>query len=261
MLHEYTSRNLEIGRVVEWFSRRGLRNIVFDLDSTLVATDTTFRRRIDNFARWVVDNSSYQRTLEDVVRDFYLLHSEVKKTHFVNPIGFEVLGYSLAKAYGLHNRQDVDKEVQELVECYEEAPELIPGAVETLDVVTEIGLEKGIITHAGEWWTGVKLAYTGLDKFFPQERVHCIGVNGRKEVLGWRDGFYKFGFDEVETLIVGDNFTSDIIPAKEAGAWGAVWVMRMHRGNYPLHPYLVDPDHNVFVVERIGEMLDSLIGK
>lgn len=172
----------------------------------------------------------------------------------------DIVGYVLAEQHGVALDEGFSEELSELNRSYADLPDEVEGARACLSVIYEAGLNLGLVTQARIEWTDAKLDYAGYRRFFPRHRVYCVDPKTTKDEVAWRAGMENFGMMPSETLGVGDSFYSDILPLKQAGAWGSVWLQHSFRGQYPLHPYLVNPSHNVYVVERIAEMMERLVG-
>ncbi len=103
--------------------------------------------------------------------------------------------------------------------------EAILGAAETLATLKARGYRLAVATGAAdsdESQIRQALGRVNLDRFF--EKVYCFANTGQRKPA---PGFYQFILNDLqlqpgEALMVGDNFTSDVLAANQVGipaAW------------------------------------------
>ena len=92
------------------------------------------------------------------------------------------------------------------------------GALVMLDTLAEAGVRVALVTNGAEMAQKIKLAVTGLDKYF--DDIYISDVTGHAKP---DRRFFEFveeamgGFEENQTIIVGDGLASDILGGRDYG--------------------------------------------
>lgn len=92
------------------------------------------------------------------------------------------------------------------------------GAIELLDALAEAGIRVALVTNGAEMAQKIKLAVTDLDQYF--DDIYISDVTGYAKP---DRRFFEFveeamgGFEENQTIIVGDSLGSDILGGRDYG--------------------------------------------
>lgn len=200
----------------EVVQKKGIRAFLFDLDDTLVDTNTVFQDRMAQFCCAISDLSG-----TDVAEIHTSLRSALDGLR--NHIGLDhdlmdVSASSVLKQIGL-SRDDhaIQSTMAELMEIYRGTDYRQFAGVDTMfRLLHGTGADTYVVTHASEASTSGKLRAAQLHGRFKQ--VFCIDPKGKKDYLAWngvvRD---QLGLDPETVFVSGDSWTSDIEPALQIG--------------------------------------------
>lgn len=209
-------------KLKKFFCDNEIEVILFDLDDTLIDTNTVFYKRIHE----VLDHlsSKLSLNLEALSKKF---ESELVKAHYIVAVNPQKLWPRIFN--NCQREFEWDKEISKealdmLMELYSVLPEILPGVISTLEVLKENKRYLGLVTHASEGWTNFKLEGLDLSRFF--QHVELFDINIHKNVEVWKSAIEAFKVLPKNTLVVGDSVKGDIQAAHEAGVRNLVWVNR-----------------------------------
>ena len=126
---------------------------------------------------------------------------------------------------------------------------LVPGAVELLDYLTEQGYPLYILSNGFAEVQSRKLESAGISRYFKRLILSDeIGVTKPDRRL-FDYALRLVGAEPSDTLIVGDNYDADILGAMNAG-WGTIY---FNRDNLPVAG--ARPDYVVTALSDIKQIL------
>ena len=227
----------------EWFVEKGITYVLFDMDGTLIDTPSHFLTRMHTYCDFLAQKSGItENELFDVFMDGII---SLRDEFNVQPTVLDVPARVLAKMCGIEG-DELEKEIDELMSMYETAPEVFPEAVNQVRVVRDAGMDMAVVTQAAEPWTRLKSKYfPGLFKDYV-----CTPTDKPKNIEAWMRGMEKIKAIPEEVMIVGDSWTSDILPALEMGAKMVVWI---RNGEDPKN------HDGVIEIETIADLTETLL--
>jgi len=193
-------------------------HIFLDLDNTLVDSRELFVSRMRQASEKIASDT------HDVEEDFEFMSevlSALRDVYSVNPV---IMSESLritALRYG-HDfyEQSFQKDVLDpLMEIYDSGAPVFDGVWETMRDLSSAAkmtdVKIHIFSHGTLEWTKLKVAKAGLLDFC--ETILNVEPWDWKDEKAWKKAFEKVDADPRHTLVVGDNWNSDIRPALENG--------------------------------------------
>ncbi len=200
----------------EVVQRKGIRAFLFDLDDTLVDTNTVFQDRMGRFCSAISDlsgiavaeiHTSLRNALDGLRNHIGLDHDLM-----------DVSASSVLKQIGLsRDEHAIQSTMSELMEIYRGTDyRQFTGVDDILGLLLGTGADTYVVTHASEESTRGKLRAAQLNGRFKQ--VFCVDPKGKKDYLAWNDVVRdQLRLDTEAIFVSGDSWTSDITPALEIG--------------------------------------------
>lgn len=105
----------------------------------------------------------------------------------------------------------------------DEAIDLFPGAVETLERLRGDGVVLGLITNGGAGAQRAKIDRFGLEPLFDYVGIEGARGFGKPDPRAYATAVDSLGCDPAETWMVGDNLERDVLAPQRHGIAG-VWV-------------------------------------
>lgn len=214
------------------FEARGVKSVIFDLDSTLVQTEQYYKDWMIGSAQAYLDSSNIEYSLEDLERIYLygvLIHRQAGRPLLV----YEYVTGGIEKflVEGQYSNTDYVKDYIEkyLGNFYKHSPKIMSGTLEVLHVLNTLQKPYGIYSHAQYDWTEVKVR-TIKEEFSDryEEEIDIpfftTPIDQKKDKEGWEKASYSLGFYLSNTLVVGDSINSDIKPAIQAGCRNLVHI-------------------------------------
>jgi FMN phosphatase YigB (HAD superfamily) len=234
-----------------WLKARDIQVGLFDLDDTLVDTNALFGSQIALFLELC------QRSVPHI--DSATLQSEFQR---IDKQSYELFGVSLKKwqyvvdqMVELYAIEDLSEGLEMLHGIYNNAANPHDGARETLELCRKSGLRLGLVTHANQAWTDIKLDQAGLRDYFEHIKIIDIEEHKYKGSQHWQEAVDSFGVASHNAMAVGDNIKGDILAAHQIGIKTLAWVpSRWHiysEGSLP---------EGAVVVDKIGNLVSTLVG-
>ena len=233
-----------------------LKALLFDVDDTLFSTTEFARQARVNAVRAMIETGlrvpeeTVRRELDEVLREFgsnYDRHYD-KLIMRMPREAREQCKPSLVVAAGVVAYHDT--KFRELKPFNDVRP--------FLRSAREAGLRLGIITHGLTTKQSEKLVRLGLtdlvdhDAIFISDEVGISKPNPKLFALAAR----RMGLEPAECMMVGDNLTNDIAPARTLGLKTA-WAFRAAKEGQDL---AIRPDHKVETFRELAEILRSSYG-
>lgn len=249
----YNNQTMEIQNDI--FKKGNIQSVVFDLDDTLFLTNEYYKKEIIESAEYVLDrigdSVNTTQTILDAVSDN---HKKGGRPQLLNIL----IENTLNSIYGeeLEDREEIFEHIDKRIEkFYLNVPKLRPYALEVLEYIDSKEIPIGIYSHAQNDWTERKVQYIQKEYFgkYGKEieiKSYSTPLDREKDTQGWRDALIHFGFIPENTLVVGDNMKSDIIPAQELGVKNLILLTSMYSDNGKL-----ESSNGVIRMEKIETIL------
>ena len=246
-MEKFQDRFLE--EVKEKFNRLGIKAVLFDFDDTLIFTSEKFAKYMEAYASKVAEEMGVEEGL--VIESLRRLNDEEYKRMGVNPARWEAVLKKMALEFE-GNEQTVLENLDILMKIYSEEPRIRPGAEAVLEIVKRCGIKIGLVTHANEDWTNMKLNSTGMSEYF--DLIYVADENKHKSAADWVKCMVGLEVLPEECLVVGDSLPGDIIPAAEIGA-KTMW---LHNGSsWSVYKAGKVPEGTVHL-DNVNELLSAL---
>jgi FMN phosphatase YigB (HAD superfamily) len=235
----------------ELLKRLGIKAILFDFDDTLIYTQELFIKYMDEYIEVVASETGLDR--ETVREDLERLNNEEYKKMGVNPERWRVVAERMAlerEGYG----ESTTKNLPILGKIYTDEPRAKEGAKAVLQILGDIGVKMGMVTHANVDWTWRKMDKVKMIDFF--DAIVIADENKHKGVEHWLSVIEELGVCPEECLVIGDSLGGDIIPTAKAGA-RTMW---LHTGSsWSMYRTGEVPESTVHL-DQINQVLSALEG-
>jgi putative hydrolase of the HAD superfamily len=231
----------------EILSSQKIDAVLFDLDDTLIFTSEIFYQCQTQFSTVVCEQTGLDpeelfKTLSRI--DFEELKCGVSPQRWPSVLEKTAKCYPEAEKAILGNLALIEN-------IYDVVPRMKPGSKTFLDTLGDIGIKRGLITHANVDWTYRKLEATGLVDYF--EAIVIADENGSKTKKDWKTAMELLAVEPENCLIIGDSIVSDMIPGDELGA-KTVWV----KGGWGSKYTKATVPERTIMATGIGEVLAAL---
>jgi FMN phosphatase YigB (HAD superfamily) len=190
----------------------GIRALLFDLDDTLIDTNSVFKRNMKSFSEAVATSLGIDS--EDVGRRLQELNLDEYQRHGIDPKKWEVVLQRLGDELG--NVELIFQNKHHIDNIYFEEPKLFPGVNALLSGLQSGNFLLGQVTHAETEWSLRKNDQAGITHYF--DVIVTASVHESKSEKHWLQGMKALGVTPQECIITGDNLNGDIVPAISLGA-------------------------------------------
>lgn len=129
-------------------------------------------------------------------------------------------------------------------------PSLLPGAVDLLRGVRDLGFKVHLLTRGVESVQRRKIEFHGMGKYF-----EGIDIVSKKDVSAFHVAMKKYNVLPHDCWVVGDSVKSDMNPAFSAGA-NCILYLYSHHSYYWQQEYGVKPVGEFFMVQDLPEVLE-----
>jgi FMN phosphatase YigB (HAD superfamily) len=230
----------------DWLNKHGVRSVLFDFDETLIDTASLFETQKRLYVTHLMTQLGGYNP-EDLLARLGKIDDRYYETLGVNPKRWEQVVNSLAAELGEDHSELFLSGLPILMQIYQTKPQLMEGAIETLETFFAAGVNIGLVTHASPEWTNFKLDSLSLRKYFSQ--IVIVDENRHKNQEDWLTAIRQSGIEAGNTLVVGDNLTADIQSAAALGVRNLVWISQ--------DPSIAVPD--VITIDHIRQLIPTLI--
>lgn len=190
-----------------------ITTVGLDADDTLWHNETIFRLTQDRLREMLADFASHEATNAKL--------AEVERRN-LRLYGYGVKGFTLSMietAMELTANNPPGRLIADILaagrEMLQEPVEPLPGVDQALAELAQhyrlVLITKGDLLHQEQ-----KLAASGLGELFA-----AVEIVSEKDASTYVRVFDRHGTGAAEAVMVGNSLRSDILPALEAGAWGA----------------------------------------
>lgn len=190
-----------------------ITTIGLDADDTLWHNETLFRLTQDRLRAMLSDFADHEVTSAKL--------AEVEKRN-LRLYGYGVKGFTLSMIETAMELTDGDPPGRLIADILAAGREMLSEPVEPLPGVEDAlhdladGYRLVLITKGDLLHQEQKLAASGLGDLFA-----AVEIVSEKDAGTYARTFDRYGTGAAEAVMVGNSMRSDILPALEAGAWGA----------------------------------------
>ncbi|RAK65615.1 HAD family hydrolase [Phenylobacterium kunshanense] len=191
-----------------------ITTVGLDADDTLWHNETIFRLTQDRLREMLsgfADHSTINARLAEVEKRNLRLY------------GYGVKGFTLSMietAMELTGGNPPGRLIADILaagrEMLSEPVEPLPGVDQALADLSEAGYRLVLITKGDLLHQEQKLAASGLGDLFA-----AVEIVSEKDATTYARVFDRYGSGAAEAVMAGNSLKSDVLPALEAGAWGA----------------------------------------
>lgn len=231
----------------------GSKTILFDLDDTLLDTHIVFTTAINEVKGYIVEESGEELEKVSDIFDKSLVraYSEVS----INPVKEWPTTLKYLQEQIPIPEDTVRKSIERMYSVYGTVPELFDGAKNVLQGLTDSGYTLGLVTHAVEDWTNLKLDKHNLRKYF--KHIEICNIDRHKNSSDWHSAFTKLGVHPSKGVIVGDNIKGDIIAGSEIGTETLIWINKGNGWSVYSVGEIPKGTHEVKHVVEVPQVLDK----
>ncbi|WP_156466962.1 MULTISPECIES: HAD family hydrolase [unclassified Phenylobacterium] len=191
-----------------------ITTVGLDADDTLWHNETIFRLTQDRLREMMAEFADHETTNTKL--------AEVEKRN-LRLYGYGVKGFTLSMietAMELTKGEPPGRLIADILaagrEMLSEPVEPLPGVDQALADLSEAGYRLVLITKGDLLHQEQKLAASGLGDLFA-----AVEIVSEKDASTYARVFDRYGTGAAEAVMCGNSMRSDILPAIEAGAWGA----------------------------------------
>lgn len=195
--------------------------VLFDLDGTVLDTGPVFQQQMQAYVDFVVKKVP-QLATDHVGQNLRGLNTELYKTQSVSSQRWVSVAEKLGHIYGPPAKQAFIEGLPLLMQIYTTSPPPFPGAIDTLKAFQNTIVKTGLVTHAEENWTHIKIWDNHLENYFDDIRI--VSEHDFKGPEHWQASVTYFGTTPKRTMVIGDNLAGDIIAAHKIGVKYKVWL-------------------------------------
>lgn len=242
-------------KLEEYFEKRQIKGIVFDIDNTLLATGEYYRDRLRTLSIQLAPKLDSSKEPEEVARAisdsiFLAYEKDNRRPRLI--IGLYINGL---KEY---LNDSVPRKIESFVEeslsdFYLTSPTPFEYAPKVLKSVLDSGIGVVLHSHAQEDWTKIKvtLLESGLGYSLP---YLATDIDEYKDKDSWLKAFDIIKIKPQNSLVVGDNFESDILASIEAGCKNLRWIDKVNEGITETES--IPEDVQLITINDVKEVLD-----
>ncbi|MBU1378587.1 MAG: HAD family hydrolase [Alphaproteobacteria bacterium] len=191
-----------------------ITTVGLDADDTLWHNETIFRLTQDRLREMMADFADHAATNAKL--------AEVEKRN-LRLYGYGVKGFTLSvieTAMELTGGNPPGRLIADILaagrEMLAHPVEPLPGVDQALADLAEAGYRLVLITKGDLLHQEQKLAASGLGDLFA-----AVEIVSEKDASTYSRVFDRYGTGAAEAVMCGNSMRSDILPALEAGCWGA----------------------------------------
>lgn len=198
------------------------KTILFDFDDTLIDTHPVFteatsevKHTLSNFL-----NIPYEEVSKVFEESLVKAYHEVS----INPVKeWPTTIQNMRDHFDIPNDLAV-KIIDRMYKVYTTPPKLLEGSLEVLEHFKKDGYKLGLVTHAVEDWTHLKLSTHNLRQYF--DHIEIADMNRHKSKEDWLKAIKALDTHPEKVAIVGDNVSGDIKAGYDVGVRKLIWLQK-----------------------------------
>lgn len=249
---------MKIKELEKYLDKRNIRAIVFDIDNTLLRTSDYYCKQTNSLSKKLSPQLDKDKSPEEISKLMTeLLRKSYLKRKNRQPILINdwYLG-GLNEYFNESIPKNIEAEVREFFkDFYNVVPTPYKKVPDMLKTIIKINRNVVLHSHAQEDWTAMKANF--LSELIGYDIPYlATPIEEEKDEKSWLKAFNIVNTAPINTLVVGDNLNSDILPAIKAGSRNTV-LINNHNEVLP-EDIVNDPEVNILTITDISELLDIL---
>jgi FMN phosphatase YigB (HAD superfamily) len=204
--------------------KENIKAFVFDVDNTLIDTNTTFVDMFHSLKELFVEIYGEKKG-DEVYDEFYAELHGGKYNHTVDYFDISKDFVSTLADRGGISKENQERVINILVGIYDIVPEVLASARKLLELIYRKGYTVAFWTHSGEEWAILKVKGILEETKIPFEDVFVFSVSlsDSKDFTSLDSAIKTLNLHPEEIVVVGDNIVTDIVAAVESGVKDVVW--------------------------------------
>ncbi|MHC1716827.1 MAG: HAD family hydrolase [Candidatus Dojkabacteria bacterium] len=228
--------------------------VAFDIDNTLLKTEIYHDTAVELVGLEIAECIESSETSYSITKRFREAVHEIFVGNNRHPL---VLQELCALAYEKCFKREATSEIRERIEnvlydFYINSPLPYDSTREVLEMIQSSGKKKMLHSHGQEEVTRVKVEAL-RDLIGEDIQYLATDITLKKDSESWKKAVSMIGVNIEDTLVIGDNFYADILPAIQAGCKYLIWIKR--REETLPEDFLWPLDIQITVVKDLSELL------
>jgi len=236
-----------------WLESRGIKLILWDLDDTILDTECVFSKKVNEYLDYI-DSQLPQYQKDFLSKRLEEVNNEAYKTLAVSPNRWIKVAKDLSEVLSSEETIFISG-LPILMEIYKTAPELNEGAIDALETFKSMNLPMGLVTHATEEWTKLKIKERDLYKYL--DKIFIVSETKFKEANDWQIAIDSFSVKSEEVLVLGDNLAGDIRAVDLIGVKHKVYFP----GEWSVYNSGNIPDGTIIIKDGIKALINRLVSE
>lgn len=210
-------------KLKSWLIYNEIEAVIFDLDDTLVETNTIFNYQKREFGK-LLKNKLPNIKVKYISKKIKEIDLRAFKKYGSKRIGrWNTFIFDICKFFKLNYFYILKNSWNIFGKIYTIRPNIKKGAVDFLNIVNSVNIPMYLLTNSNKKWAKFKLDKTGLSIFF--KKIYAMGkIN--KSPKDWYFVIKKNKLNLNKVLVVGDSLDNDILPAISIGINKIIWVKK-----------------------------------
>ncbi len=228
-------------RYIQFFRKRKISSVIFDMDNTLVETGPYYikvmnnaggmvTKAINKYSKNLVEESYVIERVNDIAFEQY--HKDLKP-RLITDQYLTATKIFLKELQLSSKEKHIVKNIDTLFDdFYSNAPALYPSTLRILNILDSVPNTKlAVYSHAQHEWTKIKVE--NIQELFKKKyrkelelKFVTTPIEENKDSLGWQKAAKSVDSSLGNCLVIGDNWHADILAAVYAGCKNLVWINR-----------------------------------
>lgn len=237
-----------------------IKNLIFDLDDTLVDCGVYYKQQQDKFAKYQHERTGLSETLIKRLRE------DIDVTFTQTPDGFNRVRFprsfaATSTVIDIMLGNDIDEVAAyqsfELGdEVFNAMYPLVNGVEETLTEYRDAGHRLFLLTKGDFNVQSRKIELNQLSRWFDKERIYIVP---QKKPEAMQRVIADHNLNLNETAVIGDSLRDDIAVAQKVGVTD-IWISGRHNSAWAYENTQVSPTYRVENVTELPTLVDPKTG-
>lgn len=225
----------------KFFKKRKISSVIFDMDNTLVDTrpyyikvmnsaGSVISKTINKYTENPMDEVFVMERVNEIAFDTY---NKDSKPRLITDQYVSATKAFLKEIKLSSKTKQIVKTVDTLFDdFYNQPPNLYPSTLRILNIIDSTeDINISIYSHAQHNWTKIKVEkiqelYKKKYKKQIELKFVTTPIEESKDSLGWKRAAEIVDTTLENSLVIGDNWHADILPAVYAGCKNLIWINR-----------------------------------